>query len=71
MMARKIIIGQENSPSAGDWVWRRSWDIATLPPRTICPPPWYWGIPGRLLAMAAPWLSAESMPGGVPVQPLP
>ena len=43
----------------------------TLPPRTVCGTSLVLGKPGRLLAMAAPWLSAESMPGGVPVQPLP
>jgi hypothetical protein len=63
--------GQENAPTVGDWGWRRSWEQQHCHPGQYVAPPWYWGNLDGYWQWPPPWLSAESIPGGVAVQPLP
>ena len=63
--------GQENAPTVGDWGWRRSWEQQHCHPGQYVAPPWYWGNLDGYWQWPPPWLSSESIPGGVAVQPLP
>ena len=62
--------GKEHDRSGGDWGWRRCWEQQHCHPGQYVAPPWFWGELEGYWQWPPPWLSVDSIPGGLPVQPL-
>jgi len=63
--------GKEHTPTSVDWGWRRSWEQQHCHPGQYAAPPWFWGELDGYWQWPPPWLSIDSIPGGLPIQPLP
>ena len=63
--------GKEHDRSGCDWGWRRCWEQQHCHPGQYVAPPWFWGELEGYWQWPPPWLSVDSIPGGLPIQPRP